>query len=83
MVVPEPTGESNVEVREGLYVVKLSRLIEMKLASGICNLRRFHKDFADVVELIAVRKLDSSFARYLHSSLRKTFRELVHNTQSE
>ena len=83
VAVPEPTGEFNVEEREGLYVVKLSRLIEMKLASGLGNLRRTHKDFADVVELIAIRKLDSSFARYLHSSLRNTFRELVHNAQSE
>ena len=54
-----------------------------KLASGLGNLRRTHKDFADVVELIAIRKLDSSFARYLHGSLRNTFRELVRNAQSE
>ncbi len=34
-------------------------------------------EFADVVELIAVRHLDGSFSRDLHKSLRKTFRELV------
>ncbi len=54
-----------------------SRLIEMKLASGLGSMRRTHKDFADVVELIAIRRLDGSFAKYLHPSLRSTFRELV------
>jgi hypothetical protein len=49
----------------------------MKLASGSANIRRTHKDFADVVELIAIRKLDSSFAKLLHKSLRTTFRGLV------
>lgn len=82
VAIPEPVGEFNVEEREGLFVVKLSRLIEMKLASGLSNLRRTHKDFADVVELIAIRKLDSSFARYLHGSLRESFRGLVRNAQS-
>ena len=77
--VPEPIGELNIEEIEGLAVVRLSRLIEMKLASGIGNLRRTHKDFADVVELIAIRKLDGSFARFLHPSLRETFRQLVRN----
>ncbi|MFN6139536.1 MAG: hypothetical protein ACK480_13690 [Planctomycetota bacterium] len=54
-----------------------SRLIEMKLASGLGSMRRTHKDFADVVELIAIRRLDGSFAKYLHPSLRPTFSELV------
>jgi len=35
------------------------------------------------VELIAIRKLDSSFSRYLHSSLRETFRQLVRNAQAD
>ncbi len=81
--IPEPSGELNVEEREGLSVVRLSRLIEMKLACGMHNLRRTYKDFADVVELIAIRKLDGSFARFLHASLRETFRELVRNAQGD
>ena len=81
--IPEPEGESNIEELDGLIVVRLSRLIEMKLASGMGSLRRTHKDFADVVELIANRDLDSSFARYLHKSLRPTFRELVHRVRDE
>ncbi len=81
--IPEPTGELNVEQRDGLAVVRLSRLIEMKIACGIGSMRRTHKDFADVVELIAIRNLDSSFARYLHKSLRSTFRELVGRAKDE
>ncbi len=82
VTIPEPTGELNIELLEGLSVVRLSRLIEMKIACGIGSLRRTHKDFADVVELIAIRKLDSSFARFLHKSLRKTFKDLVHSAHS-
>jgi len=81
--IPEPIGELNIEQREGLSVVKLSRLIEMKIASGTGSMRRTHKDFADVVELIAIRNLDNSFARFLHKSLRKTFKELIRSAQSE
>ena len=83
VTIPDPAGEQNVEVREGLTVVRLSRLIEMKIACGMANLRRTHKDFADVVELIAARNLDESFARYLHKSLRAAFRELVRNARAE
>lgn len=78
-----PVGDDNVEVIEGLTVLRLSRLIEMKLACGLANLRRTHRDFADVVELIVIRKLDGSFSRNLHKSLRKTFRELVKHARGE
>jgi hypothetical protein len=81
--VPEPMGDDNVEVIEGLPVLRLSRLIEMKLASGSANIRRTHRDFADVVELIVIRNLDGSFARLLHKSLRKTFRELVRRAYAD
>ncbi len=81
--VPEPMGDDNVEVIEGLTVLRLSRLVEMKLASGSANVRRTHRDFADVVELIVIRNLDGSFARFLHKSLRKTFRELVRRVHAD
>ena len=81
--IPEPVGDENVEVIEGLTVLRLSKLIEIELACGSANLRRTHKDFADVVELIAARNLDGSFARLLHKSLRKTFRELVKRARSD
>lgn len=79
--LPVPLGDLNVEVIEGLPVLRLSRLIEIKIACGMEDVRRMHKDFADVVELIAIRKLDGSFAHYLHKSVRDTFRKLVRNSQ--
>ncbi|MEZ6126997.1 MAG: hypothetical protein R3C49_28095 [Planctomycetaceae bacterium] len=81
--LPDPEGDLNVETIEGLPVVRLSKLIEIKIACGTGNVRRMHKDLADVVELIAIRHLDSSFARFLHKSVRKTFRELVRNARGQ
>ena len=77
--LPEPEGESNVEVIDELPVVRLARLIEMKVACAEGDLRRTHKDLADVVELIVIRGLDGSFARHLHPSVRDTYRKLVRN----
>lgn len=75
--LPDPTDEKAVTQLEGLPVLTLAKLIESKLACGQANLRRTHKDFADVVELIAQHNLSRSFARFLHKTLRSTFRELV------
>ena len=75
--MPDPTEATAITELEGLPVLSLARLIETKLACGQGNLRRTHKDFADVVELIAAHDLSRSFARHLHKSLRGTFRELV------
>ncbi|MCC7338070.1 MAG: hypothetical protein IT422_23515 [Pirellulaceae bacterium] len=83
VAISDPEGDLNVEVIKGLSVVRLSRLIEMKIACGMANQRRTHKDFADVVELIVVRKLDGSFARFLHKTLRSTYRELVRNASHD
>jgi hypothetical protein len=74
---PDP-GESQFVVElEGLPVLSLERLIEAKIACGQGDLRRTHKDFADVVELIARHGLSRAHAGRLHKSVRKTFRELV------
>ena len=81
--LPDPEGDSNIEILEGLPVLKLYKLIEIKIACGTGNVRRTHKDLADVVELIAIRHLDNSFARILHKSVRKDFRELVRNAQGQ
>ncbi len=75
--LPDPADETSVTQIEGLPVLTLARLIESKLACGQGNARRMHKDFADVVELIALHKLPRSFARKLHASLRPVFLELV------
>lgn len=76
-------GSENITVIENLPVLTLARLIETKLASGQGNLRRTHRDCADVVELIAVHNLNSSFARHLHKSLRPAFKELVRHARDE
>ncbi len=78
---PDPAVAESIETIENLPVLRLSKLIESKLASGTGSIRRTHRDFADVVELIAIRNLDSSFARHLHKSLRVTFRKLVDNAR--
>ncbi len=72
-----PIRETSESSREGLPTLSLAQLIETKIACGQGNLRRTHKDFADVVELIAANQLSSSFAKYLHKSVRAEFRELV------
>lgn len=77
VALPDPTAENVVTEKEGLPVLRMARLIECKIAAGEGNVRRTHRDFADVVELIAVNQLDKSFARFLHRSLRKTFKELA------
>jgi Uncharacterised nucleotidyltransferase len=74
---PSPSDSKHVTQIEGLPVLSLAQLIQSKIACGLGDMRRTHKDFADVVELIAVHRLDSSFARLLHKSLRKEFRLLV------
>ncbi len=81
--LPDPADEKAIVYLEGLPVVSLARLIESKIACGEGNLRRTHKDFADVVELIAKHDLRQSFARHLHKSLRKTFRQLVKQARGE
>jgi hypothetical protein len=68
---------------EGLPELSLAALIESKIASGQANLRRTHKDFADVVELIARHELGRDFARHLHKSVRNTFCQLVLHSRSE
>jgi hypothetical protein len=79
--LPDPSAAGVVTEREGLPVLHLAALIEAKLACGLGDLRRTHKDFADVVELIAIHELDSSFARHLHKATRPAFRQLVRNAR--
>lgn len=80
---PDPADERTTTEIEELPVLKLSKLIESKIACGMGNLRRTHKDFADVVELIIHNRLNSSFARFLHKSLRATYRELVRKSRGK
>lgn len=83
VTLPDPADDRATTQIEELPVITLARLIESKIACGLGNLRRTHKDFADVVELIVVNKLNSSFARYLHKSLRATYRELMRRSRGK
>ncbi|MBW3539208.1 MAG: nucleotidyltransferase family protein [Planctomycetes bacterium] len=79
--LPDPADERFRTELESLPVLSLPKVIESKIACGLGNLRRTHKDFADVVELIARHELSSAYARHLHKTLRKTFRELVRHAR--
>jgi hypothetical protein len=83
VALPDPGDERATTEIEGLPVLTLAKLIESKTACGQGNLRRTHKDFADVVELIVQNRLNSSFARFLHKSLRTAFRQLVRTSRGK
>ena len=78
---PSPDDPKVVTEIDGLPVLTLSALIQSKLACGKGNLRRTHKDFADVVELIAVHRLDGAFAPRLDKSVRSEFKQLVRHAK--
>ena len=73
--LPDPGNARMTTEIEDLPVLTLAKLMESKIACGLGDIRRTHKDFADVVELIVANKLNSSFARFLHKSLRTTYRQ--------
>ena len=66
---------------EGLPVLSLPALIESKIACGEGDMRRTHRDFADVVELIALHGLGGTFAKHLHKTVRPAFRRLVRHAR--
>jgi len=81
--LPDPADERATTEIEDLPVLTLAKLIESKVACGLGILRRTHKDFADVVELIVQNRLNSSFGRFLYKSLRTTYRELVRRSRGK
>jgi hypothetical protein len=70
---PVPS-ESSVEL-EGVRVVTLEKLVELKLASGMTAPDRL-KDLADVQELIKIRGLDEGFAEGLDPYVREQYLKL-------
>lgn len=70
---PAP-ADSSIEI-DGVQIVTLEKLIELKLASGMTAPDRL-KDLADVQELIKARGLTSEFAEKLNPYVRKKFLEL-------
>jgi hypothetical protein len=66
---------SSTEI-DGVRIVTLEKLIELKLASGMTAPDRL-KDLADVQELIKVRALTADFAAILNPYVRDKFLELT------
>jgi hypothetical protein len=66
--------------REGVWLITLDKLIELKLASGLSTPHRL-KDLADVQELIARLKLPLELAKNLAASGREEYRRLWENVQ--
>lgn len=76
---PRPSTAS-IEI-EGVRVVTLEKLIELKLASGMTAPDRL-KDLADVQEIIKVKHLARDFADKLDPYVREKYLELWNAVQS-
>lgn len=60
---------------DGINYIKLPKLVELKLASGMTNPGRL-KDLSDVLELIKTLNLPIDFANELHAFVQGKFKEL-------
>jgi hypothetical protein len=67
-------ADASIDI-DGVQVVTLEKLIELKLASGMTAPDRL-KDLADVQELIKVRGLTSEFAEALNPYVREQYLQL-------
>lgn len=75
---PDP-GEADLRL-EGMNVLDLAKLVELKLASGMTGAGRL-KDLADVEQVVRILKLDRSFAERLDPYVRPKFLELVEGVE--
>ena len=71
-----PAPEAVIERREGIKVINLKSLIELKLASGMTAKGRL-QDLADVQRLIQEHVLNAEFAEELNAYVRDKFLELL------
>lgn len=74
VVFPDP--QSVTESHEGIRVINLKSLIELKISSGMTAKGRL-QDLADVQRLIQQHNLTSTFAKKLNSYVRNKFMELL------
>lgn len=79
MVFPDPVAVA--EQVDGLSLMPLPRLIELKLASGMSAPHRI-KDLADVLELIRATHLPADLATSLDASVREKYAELWQAAQA-
>ncbi len=77
---PDPAHVA--EPMEGIKVVRLAVLVELKLASGMTNPGRL-RDLADVQDLIRTLALPVQFGEHLHPSVAEKFRELWSTVQAD
>ena len=78
VVFPDP-GNARVEI-DGLWVLTLEKLIELKLASGLSAAHRL-KDLSDVQELISKLGLPEGVGEKLDASVRAEYRRLWETAQ--
>ena len=76
---PKPVSVPRPELAstelDGIRIVTLEKLIELKLASGMTAPDRL-RDLADVQELIKIRKLDAEYADRLNPYVRDKYLDL-------
>jgi hypothetical protein len=70
---PDP-AQASIE-RDGIRVIQLEKLIELKLASGLSAAHRL-RDLADVQDLIMILDLPLNLADQLDTSVRDEYRRL-------
>lgn len=76
-----PDPASAADDVDGIRVLQLPRVIELKIASGMSAPHRL-RDLADIQELIRARHLDESFEAQLHPSVRETYLRLLSDVRS-
>jgi len=76
---PDPT-QASVD-REGIRVLTLEKLVELKLASGQSAPHRL-RDLADVQDLMHAKRLPAEFGEKLDASVRAKYRQLWDTVQA-
>lgn len=77
-----PDPASVAVVINGVRMISLPKLIELKLASGMTNRSRL-RDLADVQDLIATLGLDESLAGTLDPYVQETYLDLLRSVRTE
>lgn len=80
ILFPDPGDECFVE-RDGIRVVTLEKLIELKITSGVWGNR--DQDLVDVQKLIQANDLAEPFAEKLPGPLRSKYLELLERSRRE